>query len=177
MATTYNNLYLDARRKLKAAGIPARFAAAKMAEGDTLIEKRLGLDENEREALEHIIRQMETVKEVWHKTEGRQARHFVVSFAWGERISEAEAWRLAYWIALYYADRYQIVYAVHEDTENVHIHFVFNPVSFVDGRIYAEGKDDFSRLQAHIWLEMNTGVWRERDKKPRKFMVNGKYFF
>ncbi len=44
----------------KAAGIPARFAAAKMAEGDTLIEKRLGLDENEREALEHIIRQMET---------------------------------------------------------------------------------------------------------------------
>lgn len=126
---------------------------------------------------EAIIRQMETVKEVWHKTEGRQARHFVVSFAWGERISEAEAWRLAYWIALYYADRYQIVYAVHEDTENVHIHFVFNPVSFVDGRIYAEGKDDFSRLQAHIWLEMNTGVWRERDKEPRKFMVNGKYFF
>lgn len=44
----------------KAAGIPARFAAAKLAEGDTLIEKRLGLDENEREALEHIIRQMET---------------------------------------------------------------------------------------------------------------------
>ena len=44
----------------KAAGIPARFAAAKMAEGDTLIEKRLGLDENEREALEHIIRHMET---------------------------------------------------------------------------------------------------------------------
>ena len=44
----------------KAAGIPARFAAAKLAEGDELIEARLGLDENEREALEHIIRQMET---------------------------------------------------------------------------------------------------------------------
>ncbi len=44
----------------KAAGIPARFAAAKLAEGDALIEARLGLDENEREALEHIIRQMET---------------------------------------------------------------------------------------------------------------------
>lgn len=126
---------------------------------------------------EEIIRQMETVKEVWHKTGGRQARHFVVSFAWGEHISEAEAWRLAYWIALYYADRYQIVYAVHEDTENLHIHFVFNPVSFVDGRIYAEGKDDLSRLEAHIWLEMNTGIWRERDREPRNFLVNGKFYY
>ncbi|EOS51961.1 ferrous iron transporter B [Lachnospiraceae bacterium MD335] len=41
------------------AGVPVRFAAAKLAEGDSLILERLSLDENEKETLEHIICQME----------------------------------------------------------------------------------------------------------------------
>ena len=44
----------------KAAQIPVRFAAAKLAEGDQLIMDRLNLDQNEKEMLEHIIKQMET---------------------------------------------------------------------------------------------------------------------
>lgn len=44
----------------KKAEIPIRFAAGKLAEGDPLILERLGLDENEKEALEHITKQMET---------------------------------------------------------------------------------------------------------------------
>lgn len=41
------------------AGIPLRFAASKLAEGDTLILKQLDLDKNEKETLEHMILQME----------------------------------------------------------------------------------------------------------------------
>ena len=41
------------------AGIPVRFAASKLAEGDEEIEARLNLDTNEKETLEHIICQME----------------------------------------------------------------------------------------------------------------------
>ena len=41
------------------AGIPVRFAAAKLAEGDERLAARLNLEENEKEALEHIICQME----------------------------------------------------------------------------------------------------------------------
>ena len=41
------------------AGIPVRFAACKLAEGDSLVLERLGLDQNEKETLEHIICQME----------------------------------------------------------------------------------------------------------------------
>ena len=41
------------------AGIPVRFAASKLAEGDPEILERLNLDQNEKETLEHIIRQME----------------------------------------------------------------------------------------------------------------------
>ncbi|HIY06879.1 MAG TPA: ferrous iron transport protein B [Candidatus Evtepia faecigallinarum] len=43
----------------KAAGIPLRFAASKLVEGDPLILEALHLSQNEREMLEHIICQME----------------------------------------------------------------------------------------------------------------------
>ena len=40
--------------------IPARFCAAKLIEGDEALAERLGLDQNERELLEHCVVQMET---------------------------------------------------------------------------------------------------------------------
>ncbi len=41
------------------AGIPVRFAASKVIEGDPLILKQLALDVNETETIEHIVLQME----------------------------------------------------------------------------------------------------------------------
>ena len=41
------------------AGLPLRFAAGKLIEGDGLIEEQLNLDQNERETLEHIVLQLE----------------------------------------------------------------------------------------------------------------------
>ena len=43
----------------KKADIPVRFAACKLAEGDELILEQLKLDENEKQLLEHIVKQME----------------------------------------------------------------------------------------------------------------------
>lgn len=43
----------------KRAGIPVRFAASKIAEGDSLIIDQLELDVNEKRTLAHIIKQME----------------------------------------------------------------------------------------------------------------------
>ncbi len=42
------------------AGLPVRFAASKLIEGDRRIYEQLNLDKNEQEMLEHIILQMET---------------------------------------------------------------------------------------------------------------------
>ena len=42
------------------AGLPTRFAAGKLIEGDSAIAEQLDLDQNEKEMLEHIILQMET---------------------------------------------------------------------------------------------------------------------
>ena len=41
------------------AGLPLRFAATKLMEDDEMVLRALGLDENEQEMLEHIIKQME----------------------------------------------------------------------------------------------------------------------
>ena len=41
------------------AGIPARFAASKLIEGDTIVMEALKLSQNEKETLEHLILQME----------------------------------------------------------------------------------------------------------------------
>ena len=43
----------------QAAGIPLRFAASKLAEGDSLVLEKLKLQTNEKEMLEHILSQME----------------------------------------------------------------------------------------------------------------------
>ena len=48
----------------KEAGIPVRFAASKLVEGDQLVLAQLKLDQNEKDMLSHIIRQMEEEREL-----------------------------------------------------------------------------------------------------------------
>ncbi|MBO4836087.1 MAG: ferrous iron transport protein B, partial [Clostridia bacterium] len=48
------------------AGLPCRFAAAKLVEGDPLIADQLQLDQNEKEMLEHIVLQMEKERGMDH---------------------------------------------------------------------------------------------------------------
>lgn len=50
----------------KRAGIPVRFAASKIVEGDTLTMDALQLDDNERKTIRHIIRQMEEERGLDH---------------------------------------------------------------------------------------------------------------
>lgn len=92
--------------------------------------------------------QMVLVKEYFHKASKRMMRHFIVSFE--EDVLAYDAYVLGYQIAAFYAGRYQIVFGVHEDTDNLHIHFVFNTVSFVDGLKYSDDHSDLSRLKAYV---------------------------
>ena len=43
----------------RSAGLPVRFAASKLIEGDPILLEQLDLDQNEKETLEHIVLQME----------------------------------------------------------------------------------------------------------------------
>lgn len=88
------------------------------------------------------------VKQYFQKTDKRLMRHFTVSF--DDETSAYDAWILGWRIAAYYADRYQIVFGVHEDTDNVHIHFVMNTVSFVDGLKYSGGYGALYRFTSYV---------------------------
>ena len=96
--------------------------------------------------------QFRAVKRYFRKDDEsrRQLRHFVVSFENGLCVDAYTAYILAGEIATYYSDKYQIFYAVHEDTDNVHIHFGMNTVSYIDGSMYSEGYGDYFRLVAYI---------------------------
>ena len=50
----------------KTAKLPIRFAASKCAEKDDLIIQKLNLDQNEKDTLEHIIKQMENERQLDH---------------------------------------------------------------------------------------------------------------
>lgn len=75
-------------------------------------------------------------------------RHIVVSFE--DDISPYNAYILGWQIAAYYADRFQIVFGVHEDSGNIHIHLVFNTVSFVDGLKYSGERSDLVAFKHYV---------------------------
>lgn len=54
-----HSIMLTVEDHAKAAGIPARFAASRLVEGDSFVREALKLDSNEEETIEHIILQME----------------------------------------------------------------------------------------------------------------------
>lgn len=75
----------------------------------------------------YAAQQMQEVSASFKKDNKIRIRHFVVSFYRNEQISPYKANMIASMIALELGRIYQCVYAVHEDTYNIHVHFVFNP--------------------------------------------------
>ena len=99
---------------------------------------------------EHAVFQMRLVKQLWSKTDGRQVRHMILSFSKDEVLANYEAMEYGYQICQYFGDRFQIVFALHTDTDHVHLHFVLNTVSFVDGIKFSAGLSDYWRLRNYI---------------------------
>lgn len=101
---------------------------------------------------DECIYQMYRIKALYGKLEGRQIRHFILSFDYQrEYISWEELIQLGTQVSAYYDHTYQLIWAVHESPNgNRHIHFVFNTVSYMDGRMYREGCVDAAQLASFI---------------------------
>lgn len=102
------------------------------------------------ETLERAAQEMEAVAKAFGKNKGKRVRHSELSFSAEEGISAEQADLYAREIVLHYAPEYQIVHAVHDDTENTHIHFVMNQISYVDGHRYQGKKKDYYDFMRHI---------------------------
>lgn len=99
---------------------------------------------------EMMIQQMIAVKKMFHKEEGRQLRHIIVSFEKEWNVDPQTALYIAYDIARYYSNRYQICFGVHQNTDDIHIHFVMNTVSFIDGKMYSGAFLELQQLKTHV---------------------------
>ena len=99
--------------------------------------------------LSNIEEEMMAIKHLYGKEGGHQVRHFIVSYQPGETIAE-EILPAAWEIASFYGQRYQIFFAIHQDEPHIHIHFVLNTVSYVDGLIFSESRADFYKMKNFI---------------------------
>ena len=89
---------------------------------------------------------MQQTKDSFGKVTGRQGYHFVISFKPGETDADT-AYKIAEeFISEYLSDKYETVFAVHDDKEHIHIHIAFNSVSFVDGYKYHYANNDWAKI-------------------------------
>ena len=100
--------------------------------------------------IETAAAEMQQVAKVFGKDCGKRVRHSELSFSECETVTPEMANEYAQHIIEHYAPEYQIVYAVHTNTNHLHIHFAMNQISFVDGHRYQGKKDDYYRFMAHI---------------------------
>ena len=65
-------------------------------------------------------------------------------------ITPEEAQWIAEDVARFYSSRYQICYGVHLNTDDLHIHFALNTVSFIDGKLFSEGWMELEQLKLYV---------------------------
>lgn len=93
---------------------------------------------------------MDHVAAHFQKEDGVRLRHFVVSFFKNEIRSQQYPAEIAYRIAAEIGMQYQVVYALHEDSDMLHIHFVHNTINYVTGQRYRGNKTEYYNLKHMI---------------------------
>lgn len=116
--------------------------------------------------VDDVIMQFYAVKNVYKKENYVQLRHFVLSFAPDyDKVDYYQAYSIAYEICgLFYPD-YQIIFAVHEDRDYVHIHFLINTIDLYTGKTIHMDKGFYKRLHYKIRIILLCpALWHGRNK-------------
>ncbi len=93
---------------------------------------------------EDVYSQMRQTKAAFGKTDKRQGYHMIISFVEGE-VDAATAFEIIGRFAGEYLGKdYEALYAVHDNTDHIHGHVIFNSVSFRDGKKYRYEKGDWA---------------------------------
>lgn len=93
--------------------------------------------------------QMEQTKAYYNKQDGRQYKHYVLSFAESE-ISKDSAKTYAKELAeKCFGDRYEVAVGIHINSKGgkIHAHIVVNSVSFIDGKKLHISKNDLENFK------------------------------
>lgn len=77
--------------------------------------------------------QLRAVKKYFKKTDNRQIYHYILSFPSNVK-NPWEVYEIGFDVVSTFFEGYQTMFAVHENTDNLHIHIILNSVSFVSGK-------------------------------------------
>ena len=108
--------------------------------------------------------EMQAVAVKFGKDKGKRVRHSVLSFDEREHVTAVQANKYAQEIIQHYSSEYQIAYAVHTNTDNVHIHMVMNQVSYLDGHRYEGKKKDYYDFKKHMGHVTHLPIILSKDK-------------
>lgn len=92
---------------------------------------------------QYAAEEMQAVSAAYGQDRGVRLRHWIISFDKNELSDTWHADQFARQACRFYAETYQIVYSVHEDAAHLHIHFIMNMISYLDGTRYGGKKKDF----------------------------------
>ena len=102
----------------------------------------------------NAVYEMSMLSRCYAQDSGVRLRHMILAFESGEldtmkRGAACAAYQIGYEAAKFYGWHYQIVYAVHENTDIIHIHFVMNTTDYLTGLKYEGKKADLYRFLEH----------------------------
>jgi len=99
---------------------------------------------------ENAFNEMVYTQELFDKSFGRRAYHFIVSFGNDEPIMPDDAYDIGYDIANTFFSDYQLLFNVHTTQEQLHLHFVLNTVSLIDGKKFHFDFATQNRIIAYV---------------------------
>lgn len=118
--------------------------------------------------------QMRQTKKQFSKTDKRQGYHLILSFVEGEVDQDTAFEIVEKFVKEYLGDSYEAVFAVHDNTDHIHGHIIFNSVNFIDGRKFRYEKGDWAKYiqpltnrlcQEYGLSTIEIGVDREEEKQ------------
>lgn len=94
---------------------------------------------------ETAFEEMINTKQRFGKEDKRQGYHLIISFQEEETSPDTALEITRRFVEQYLGVEYEAIYAVHDNTDCVHSHIVFNSVNFVTGRKYRYEKGDWEK--------------------------------
>lgn len=95
--------------------------------------------------VDNAYEQMRKTKLHFGKTDQRQGYHMIISFTEGEIDAETAFEVIGRFANEYLGQDYEALYSIHDNTDHIHGHLIFNSVSFRTGRKYRYEKGDWAK--------------------------------
>ncbi len=122
--------------------------------------------------------EMLATKNAYRKNSGRMYYHLVQSFPKGDGTPPELAHRIAVELAERAFGKYECVVATHIDREHIHSHFVFNSVSFEDGKKYHSNGNtvqELMDLSDEICMKYGVAVLDKQHQKKKDVLSDREY--